>query len=33
MKLSEVIQYAKGEVLNPSVFKDHEVMVGVAQTS
>jgi predicted transcriptional regulator len=28
MKLSEIIQHAKGEVLNPSVFKDHEIIGG-----
>ena len=28
MRLSEVIQYAKGEVLNPSVFKDYEIVGG-----
>jgi len=28
MKLSEIIQHAKGEVLNPSVFKDHEIAGG-----
>jgi hypothetical protein len=30
MKLSEIIQHAKGEVLNPSVFKDHEIVGGCA---
>jgi hypothetical protein len=28
MKLSEIIQHAKGEILNPSVFKDHEIAGG-----
>jgi hypothetical protein len=28
MRLSEIIQYAKGEVLNPSVFSDDEVVGG-----
>ena len=28
MKLSEIIEYAKGEILNPSVFTDDEIVGG-----